>query len=116
MRRPIGVTDQIGRTTRIVRDLAGQAVRQELPTGDVIEWARNPRGQTTDVRVNGRDVIVFERDRAGRPALIHEPGPNRTLSFGWSPGGRLRSLDRGGGAVRWEEDRGRYHSTPRHAT
>ena len=113
MRRPIGVTDQLGRTTRIVRDLAGQAVRQELPTGDVIEWARNPRGQTTDVRVNGRDVIVFERDRAGRPALIHEPGSNRTLSFGWSPGGRLRSLDVDGAAIHWEYDRDGYLTTRR---
>jgi RHS repeat-associated protein len=102
MRRPVGVTDQLGRVTRLVRDRAGRVIRQELPTGDVIEWRRDPRGASRDVRVNGRDVVVFERDGTGRPVLVHEPARNRTFTLGWSAGGRLRRLDVDGREMRWE--------------
>jgi RHS repeat-associated protein len=105
MRRPVVVTDQVGRVTRIERDAAGRVVRQHLPTGDVVESRRDPRGQPTDVRVNGRDVIVFDRDRTGRPLLIHEPARNRTLTFTWTSGGQLESLDADGAEMRWEYDR-----------
>jgi RHS repeat-associated protein len=105
MRRPVATTDQLGRTTRIERDLAGRVVRQELPTGDVVTWRRDARGQSLDVQVNGRDAVVFDRDRVGRPVLIHEPAGNRTLTLAWTPGGRLRSLDADGRALRWERDR-----------
>ena len=93
MRRPVAVTDQLGRTTLLRRDPAGRVVRRESPTGGVIEWRRDPRGLATDVRVNGRDAFVFDHDAAGRPVLVHEPGPSRTPTLGWTPGGRLAALD-----------------------
>jgi RHS repeat-associated protein len=104
MRRPVATTDQLGRTTRLERDAAGRVVRQRLATGDVVEWRRDPRGLTTDIRVNGRDTVVVDRDRAGRPALIHEPARNRTIGLAWTPGGRLRSLDSDGRQTRWEHN------------
>ena len=75
-----------------------------MPTGDLIEWRRDARGLATDVRVNGRDVVVFDHDAAGRPVLVHEPGRNRTLTLGWTRGGRLASLDVDGATMRWERD------------
>ncbi|HET6950775.1 MAG TPA: DUF6531 domain-containing protein, partial [Acidimicrobiales bacterium] len=105
MRRPVAVTDQLGRTVRFGRDAAGRLVRQELPTGDVVEWRRDARGHATDVLVNGRESVVFDRDRIGRPRLIHEPARSRTLALDWSPGGRLRALDVDGRTMRWERDR-----------
>jgi RHS repeat-associated protein len=105
MRRPIRVTDQLGRVTRIDRDPLGRPVRQELATGQVLEWRRNARGLTTDLRVDGRDAVVLDRDRAGRPVSIHEPGRNRTFSFEWTDGGKLRSFDVDGRELRWERDR-----------
>ncbi len=104
MRRPVAMTDQLGRVTRIERDAAGRVVRQEHPTGDVVEWRLDARGLTSEMRVNGRDVMVFDRDRTGRPLLIHEPARNRTMTFDWSPGGRLRSLDTDGAEMRWDYD------------
>lgn len=105
MRRPVAVTDPLGRTTHIHRDAVGRIVRREAPTGDVVEWRRDARGLATGVRVNGRDTIVFDRDRAGRPVLVLEPARNRTFTLGWSPGGRLRALDVDGATMRWDRDR-----------
>jgi RHS repeat-associated protein len=104
MRHPVAFTDQLGRTTRLERDLAGRVTRQELPTGDVVDWQLDASGRMTDVRVNGREVMLFDRDRAGRPVLIHEPARNRTLTLSWSRGGRLRSLDVDGAAMHWTYD------------
>lgn len=105
MRRSVAVTDQLGRTTHIHRDGVGRVVRREIPTGDVVEWRRDARGLATDVRVNDRDVVVFDRDGAGRPALIHEPGRNRTFTLVWTRGGRLASLDVDGARMGWTRDR-----------
>jgi RHS repeat-associated protein len=107
MRRPVATTDQLGRATVIRRDAAGRVVRRELPTGDVVEWVRDPRGLATDVGVNGRDTVVFDRDRAGRPVVIHEPARNRTFTLEWTRGGRLASLDVDGARMRWDRDRDR---------
>lgn len=104
MRRAVATTDQLGRTTRLARDAAGRVVRRELPTGDTVEWRRDARGLATDVRVNGRDTVVFDRDRAGRPVLIHEPARNRTITLGWTRGGRLASLDVDGANMQWDRD------------
>ena len=105
MRRPVAVTDPLGRITRVERDAKGRVVRRELPTGDVVEWRRDVRGLATDVRVNGRDTILFDHDTAGRPVLVHEPARNRTFTLGWTRGGRLASLDVDGATMRWERDR-----------
>ena len=104
MRRPVATTDQLGRVTRLRRDAAGRVTARELPTGDVVEWERDARGLATDVRLNGRDAIVFERDASGRPLLVHEPARNRTFTLGWTPGGRLASLDVDGALMRWDRD------------
>ena len=105
LRRPVAVTDQLGRVTRVERDAAGRAIGQVLPTGDVVQWRRNAAGAVTDTRVNGRDAIVFDHDRCGRPVVIHEPARNRTFRLGYTPGGRIRSLDVNGRRMRWQHDR-----------
>jgi RHS repeat-associated protein len=108
MRRPVAVTDQLGRTTHLDRDPTGRPIARRLPTGDVVAWIRDPRGLVTDVRINGRDAIVFDHDRTGRPVVVHEPARNRTFTLSWSPGGRLRSLDVDGATTTWRHDRDGY--------
>ena len=105
MRRPVAVTDQLGRRTVLRRDAAGRVVRRESPTGGVVEWRRDPRGLATDVRVNGRDAFVVDHDAAGRPVLVHEPGPSRTTTLTWTAGGRLAARDVDGATTQWERDR-----------
>ena len=67
--------------------------------------APRPRGAVTDVRVDGRDVFVFDHDGAGRPVLVHEPGPGRTLTLGWTPGGRVSPREVDGATTRWQRYR-----------
>ncbi len=104
MRRVRSVTDQLGRTLMLDRDAAGRVVRRLLANGDEVELRRNLRGETTDVVVNGREVVVYERDRRGRPVLVHEPGADRTHHLTWSAGSRLTRLETGRATLAWDFD------------
>lgn len=104
MRRSLGVTDQLGRTTMLERDAAGRVTRRLLANGDEVEFRLNRRGQTTDLAVNGREVLVWERDRRGRPVIVHEPGRNRTHTLTWSAGSRLLRLASEASVLAWEFD------------
>ncbi len=104
MRRIVASTDQLGRTTRFGRDATGAVTARELPTGHRVSVERDRCGRVTDLRVDGRDVIVTDRDAVGRPVLVHEPGANRTHHLRWSPGGRLEGLDAGGRRWQWGYD------------
>ena len=85
MRRPVATTDQLGRTTRLDRDAAGRVVRQELPTGDVVEWRARRRGpghRHPGQRARRRRV----RPRpAGRPGARPRAGPQPYVHPGLDP-------------------------------